>query len=389
MNEFQHQEHNDDCVDLSVLIARRDNELSADEAAKVEQHLNTCGDCASDERLIANSGSEVYTLLSALDPAPGAMPDPVAALTKLEERLSETAHPKKIAPGSGVLPQKKTTLIWRQMRRNWVAAVAAALLLALLIVPNASALADQFLSLFRVQQFQPVSINPRDFASHPLPGVQDFGTWQLSLNSFQVQENLTQVQAQRLVAFHIAQPGNLPQGLPQKPAYTVLNGGQLTFTFSAAKAHAYLVRNGHGNMAIPANLDGAKFIVNVTSGVEMSFNNRDKSFIVIEIPSPTIRAASSASINELRDFMLSLPNLSPQLVAQLRQIDLNSGTIPIPVPPQFTAQRVNVHGASGLLLADNTPIGGALVWQTHGMIYALGGNIGNAAQLLAAANTLP
>jgi hypothetical protein len=267
--------------------------------------------------------------------------------------------------------------------------MAAAVLLALLILPNASALADQFLSLFRVQQFQPVSIDPRDFASHPLPGIQDFGTWQLSANSLNTQNNLTQVQAQRLVTFHIVQPGNLPRGLNQNPAFAVLTGGQLTFTFSAAKTHAYLVRNGHGNMTIPANLDGAKFIVSVASGVEMNYGSRDKDFLVIEIPSPTIRTASSASLNELRDFMLSLPNLPPQLVAQLRQIDLNSGTIPIPIPPQLTTRRVTVHGSSGLLLADKTPIGGVLVWQTHDMIYALGGNMGNAAQLLAVANMLP
>jgi hypothetical protein len=389
MNAFQHQEHNDGCYDLSIFIAWRDNELPADEASKVEQHLTTCGDCAADDRLITSSGSEIYTLLSALDPEPRTMSDLVTARAKLEARLSEAAHPKKSAPEMSALPQNKSTLIWRQLRRNWAAVIAAAVLLALLILPNASALADQFLSLFRVQQFQPVSIDPREFASHPLPGVQDFGTWQLSANTLNTQDNLTQTQSQRLVTFHIVQPGNLPQGLNQNPAFAVLTGGQLTFTFSAAKTHAYLARNGHSNMTIPANLDGAKYTVSVSSGVEMNYGSRDKVFLVIEIPSPTIRAASSASLNELRDFMLSLPNLPPQLVSQLRQIDLNSGTIPIPIPPQISAQRVTIHGASGLLLADNTPIGGALVWQTRGVIYALGGNIGNAAQLMAAANTLP
>src|SRR5579859_6803056 len=183
MNEFQHQEHNDDCVDLSVLIARRDHELAIDKEAQVEQHLTACGDCAADDRLINSSGSEVYTLLSTLDPDPGTIPDPVAARVKLEARLSETAQPRKSVPELSVLStQNKTTRIWRQLRRNWVAAVAAAVLLALLILPNASVFADQFLSLFRVQQFQPVSINPQDFASHPLPGIQDFGTWQIAAN---------------------------------------------------------------------------------------------------------------------------------------------------------------------------------------------------------------
>src|SRR5450759_998936 len=261
MNAFQHQEHNDGCYDLSIFIARRDNELPEDEAAKVEQHLTTCGDCAADDRLITSSGSEIYTLLAALDPEPRTMSDLVTARAKLEARISEAAHTRKSAPELSTLPQNKSTLIWRQLRRNWVAAVAAAILLALLILPNASAIADQFLSLFRVQQFQPVSIDPRDFASHPLPGIQDFGTWQVSPNSLKTQNNLTKAQAQHLLSFPIAQPGNLPQGLRNNPEFAVLKGGLLTFTFSSAKAHAYLVRYGHGNMTIPANLDGARFTV--------------------------------------------------------------------------------------------------------------------------------
>ena len=77
MNELQHPEHNDNCLDQSILIARRDNELPADEVAQVEQHIATCGDCAANDRLITSGGSEVDTLFSALDPAPGEVPDPV------------------------------------------------------------------------------------------------------------------------------------------------------------------------------------------------------------------------------------------------------------------------------------------------------------------------
>ena len=174
MNAFQHQEHDDGCYDLSIFIARRDNELPADEAAKVEQHLTTCGDCAADDHLITSSGSEIYTLLSALDPEPSTMSDLVTARAKLEARLSEAALPKKSVPVRAGEDEprpyrKKTTRIWRQLRRNWVAVMAAAVLLALLILPNASALANQFLSLFRVHQFQLVSIDPREIASPQLP----------------------------------------------------------------------------------------------------------------------------------------------------------------------------------------------------------------------------
>src|SRR5437016_1293775 len=123
MNELQHPEHNDNCLDQSILIARRDNELPADEVAQVEQHIATCGDCAANDRLITSGGSEVYTLLSALDPAPGEVPDPVTALAKLHTHLRETTPLKKSAPVLKALPaEKKSSFVWRQLRRNWVAA---------------------------------------------------------------------------------------------------------------------------------------------------------------------------------------------------------------------------------------------------------------------------
>src|SRR6266516_3010935 len=104
MNAFQHQEHNDDCYDLSIFIVWRDNELLADEAAKVEQHFSTCGDCAADDHLVTSGGSEVYTLLSTLDPEPCAMSDLVTARAKLEVRLSEVACSKKSVAELSALP---------------------------------------------------------------------------------------------------------------------------------------------------------------------------------------------------------------------------------------------------------------------------------------------
>jgi hypothetical protein len=57
-----------------------------------------------------------------------------------------------------------------------------------------------------------------------------------------------------------------------------------------------------------------------------------------------------------------------------------------------------VHGTQGLLLTKNIsttipelkkfPAGGAVVWQAHGIIYAVGGTISNTNQLLNSANSL-
>ncbi|HET7640319.1 MAG TPA: hypothetical protein VFK47_16465, partial [Ktedonobacteraceae bacterium] len=118
----------------------------------------------------------------------------------------------------------------------------------------------------------------------------------------------------------------------------------------------------------------------------------------VEVPSPVVRATGNATLQELRDFVLSLPGLPASLVTQLKQIDLNSGIVPLPIPSGVDSQSITVHGTSGLLLTSNVsttieqikkfPAGSAVIWQTHGIIYALGGTVSNTNQLVTSANSL-
>ena len=388
MKEFQQPKHNDYCLDENMLIAHRDGELAPDEEEHVTSHLAECAGCVAHERSMINNGHEVYDLLAALAPSQEKVVEPASALARLQTRIRENGfeveRPKTLNTLTANMAGRQR---WYRRPRSWVAAVAAAVIIALILLPNAGVLADQFLSLFRVQQFQPVTINPQDFRSQPLPGLQDFGT--AKLQGGNMQDNLTGAQAARLVSFHILVPTYVPNGVSGNLQYSVMTGAQVTFTFSSSSTRAYLDKNGGRNIAIPANLAGATFTINVAAGVEMQYNNANAlPFFIIEVPAPIIRATGSASLNELRDFLLSLPNIPQSLASQLKGIDLNSGTIPIPLPPQVRAQHVTIHGAPGLLLADNTPIGGGVLWQTHGMIYAVGGAVGNATQLMETANSL-
>ncbi len=412
MNEFQQTEHNEYCLDENMLVAHRDGELAPAEEERVRTHLTECAGCATHERSVIHNGHEIYDLLATLAPSQEAGVEVAPALARLQTRIREEGHeverPMTLNPLTATMARRKR---WYRRPQSWVAAVAAAIIVALIVLPNAGALADQFLSLFHVQQFQPVTINPQDFRSQPLPGLQDFGTGNATGGT--IKSNLTEAQAEQLVHFPILLPAYVPKGVSGTPEYNVMTGAQVTFTFSSKLTRAYLDKSGYKNIAIPANLDGATFTITVAAGVEIQYGGSGSSglgiirhsasssndagatqddsglpFIVAEVPSPIIRATGTATLNELRDFLLSLPNIPPSLASQLRSIDLNSGTIPIPLPPQITAQHVTVHGAPGLLLADNTPIGGGVIWQTHGMIYAVGGMVGDATQLMETANSL-
>jgi hypothetical protein len=305
--------------------------------------------------------------------------------------------PTQVLPSRQIAQQK-----WYQSRRNWLFASIAAVLVALLLLPNSGALAGQFLSLFSIQQFQPVQVTKQDvqsLSSRPIPTFEDLGTLNIQTGSLQTQDNLTQAQAAQLLNFPILVPGSLPQGISGTPNFSVIGAGSGTFTFSASKAHTFFQKNGYGNINIPANLDGSTYDVTTTPGVVISYGNGTTTqFMIVEYPSPVIHATGSASLEELRNVALSIPGLPPQLVTQLEQINLSSGVVPLPIPSGIDSQSITVHGTQGLLLTKNIsttipqmkkfPAGSAVIWQTNGIIYAVGGTVSNTNQLLNSANSL-
>lgn len=291
---------------------------------------------------------------------------------------------------------------WYHTPKRWIVAAAAVILLSLVLLQSNSAFASQFLSFFSIQQFKPVQISNTDLAGsskYSVPGLDDLGSVTTQAQSFQIQDNLTQAQATHAINFRLTLPQQLPSNVGNSPTFNVIGKGHETFTFSSTRVRAYLVKNGHSNVQIPANLDGATFSFTTTPGVVAEYGiNTGNPFLVVEMPSPTIQATGKASLQNLRDFMLTLPGLPAPFVQELKQLDLNSGTIPLPVPTGMQARSITIHNAPGLLLTANkntkianieSPIGAnMLVWQENGVIYALGGISIDANQLLTAANSL-
>ena len=91
--------------------------------------------------------------------------------------------PKVLKPTTQVLPPRKiASQKWYHRRRNWMVAAVAAALIMLVLLPDSGALANQILSFFRVQYFQPVQVTKQDLttlSSLPIPGLDDLGTVQI------------------------------------------------------------------------------------------------------------------------------------------------------------------------------------------------------------------
>ncbi|MFL5626859.1 MAG: zf-HC2 domain-containing protein [Ktedonobacteraceae bacterium] len=400
------QQMDDNCLDTGLLVSLRDGELTADEKAQSMAHLAICPDCAADERHVNKQSREVYDLLSILGPHSSEVPEPAVALSAMQARLDPARQDEnsyEVIPLSAPVRRGRLFRLSRR-QRGWLTAAIAAALVVLLILPNASVLAEQFLALFRVQQFQPVTVNPQSLGRELVSELQNFSDVKVSSYSDN-QSNLTQAQVQKLIHFPLLLPSRLPSGVGHAIQFNLIGGGQVIFTFDAAKARAYLAKTGQSSVNIPTQLDGAKFNVTVNSGVMVNYFNScqavstnsektpgqcsgGKTFSVLEIPGPVVQALGNASLKDLRDFLLSLPKQSSQMRDLLQHIDLNTGTVPLPIPSEVNAQQVTTHGASGILLADSSTRLALVLWQMHGIIYVVGAATSDSAQLLDAANSL-
>ncbi len=422
MNELQPQKYNDSCLDMGLLVSLRDEELTTEETEQAQAHLAVCPDCAADQRSVQAASQEVYDLLTALGPSPHEIPETKLALSALQTRLevqnrreeshaavSSSARRSFAAPSLPLRTRLRMTGQPRHKRRWLVAAVAAALV-ALLVLPNAGALASQFLALFSVQQFQPVSVDPQNFRNGIGEDLQSFGDVSINTGNLSGIQHPTQAQVEQSLNFKLLLPGHLPPGVGHAVQFTFIERADGTFTFNTAKARAYLAQTGQSSVSIPPQLDGATFTITLSPGVIINYGNQcqrqdqsastsssntaalgcsgGKPFYIGEIPSPVIQATGRASLKDLRDFVLSLPKLSPGARMLLQDVNLDTGVVPLPIPPQIQAQQVAIHGAPGVLMTDPSLSLGAVIWQTRGIIYVVAGATSRDTQLLDSANSL-
>src|SRR6266700_264163 len=398
MNELQPQQNNNSCLDRGLLVSLRDGELTSEETEKALAHLALCPDCAADARGVYTASLEVYNLLTVLDPSLHEIPETKLALSAVQARLDvqnrgEESH--ATVPSSAQSKIRFFQVRKPQHPGRWWIAVAAAALVGLLVLPNAGVLANQFLALFSVQQFQPVSVDPQNFRNGIGEDLQSFGDVSINSGNLSDIQHPTQAQVEQYLNFKLLLPSHLPPGVGHAMQFSLINSENGTFTFNAAKARAYLAQTGQSSVSIPSQLNGATYTITLAAGVIINYGNKcqqqdqgnqgcsgGKPFYIGEIPSPVIQATGKASLKDLLDFALSLPKLSPGVRLLLQDVNLNNGVVPLPIPPQIQAQQVTTHGVQGVLMTDSSLSLGALIWQTHGIIYVAAGATSNGTQLL-------
>jgi hypothetical protein len=261
----------------------------------------------------------------------------------------------------------------------------AALALTLIVgTPTGRTAAAQFLQQFRGQRLVVIPLDPSQTRSTALD-LQQLGTIPGDGGRQPQQRVRTLAEASQRVGFPLIAPdaATLPQGLQDAPEITVLPASTIRFTFDRDRANAHFQAIGRSDLKLPDRFHGSTLVIDLPAMALLHYAAENPSsgqglgkqgLIVGQAGVLGARVEGAVSLEELRDFLLGLPGLSPQTVQQLRAIDDWRNTLPIPVPvDEVTWKDVTVAGGPGLLFGDKSGLGSAALWQRDGRIYGVAG----------------
>lgn len=346
-------------------------------------HLESCKRCRTTAAAVVSDAGKVAVLMEgtgrvAADPAP--------ALEGLRGR------------GLSPLAVSSSAPAWRwnrlRSRRTMRPAlyVATAGLMGLMLV--GTGVAGNLIKIFEPDKLVAVPVDLKSLNS--LPDLQDYGTIAV------VQEPSTAPaagldEAAEQTGLNLLQ-ADLPAGLGAQRILTMTTG-RASFTFDAARAATAAEGD---DFTLPPALSGSSLFLEAGPVALQIWGGPDglagdraagraaqaavpeqadigtllsglPDLMIVQMKAPVL-SSNGPSVADYRDALLTLPNLSPGLKAQIKAIGDPSSTLPLPIPIDMaTSREVDVNGVTGLAIGDNTGVGSAVVWQTGGVVRAVAG----------------
>ena len=327
------------------------------------EHLARCGRCQRHAARVAADADVATRLFAAL--ASG-VSSSETALAQLRRRVAAGERPR-----GADLPTPRPN-----GRRRWaLGAVAVPVVVAGLVV---SANAAGWLSIFSPTQVAPITLTAGQL--NGLPDLSQYG--KMVTTNLEPRQVSGPTQAAASTGLTVLEPSSLPAGVPGPARWEVIGQGTATFTLDSATAAAAAAKAGRAAPVIPGSLEGTTVTVNAGPAVVAVYGGGAQATGAPESP-PTLVIAegirptastNGASLQQLEDFLVAQPGISPQLAAEIRAIGAPASTLPIPViSGVMNSQTVTIDNAPGVLVGDSTGLGSALIWEKNNVVYAVGG----------------
>ena len=336
------------------------------------RHYSACADCQSRYATLADDARVVAGALS----VPDIKVDVASAFSRVRSAPAQ--------PRFGIrLP------IGRPTSRPVMGMLAAATVVFALVV---TAVAQGV--FFQPQTVQVVPVSVADLQS--LNGLGDFGT--LTWTTQPAPQIVTSAaEAATVSGLHVPTVGTLPSGVSSNVTYAAMPAAVGVFTFDATRAAAAAAKAGKTLPKMPAGMDGSKLTVTVGPAVVEIFGTLNigtgpgtgtaaaatpdpsqlslPQLVVGESRAPVV-TSTGVSTQQLEDYLLSLPGVSPKLAAAIRAVKDPSTTLAIPIPIEYaTSSTVSVQGVDGVAVGDNTGLGAGVIWIKGGVVYAVAGSL--------------
>ena len=305
---------------------------------------------------------------------PSLAPSGAAPTSSAPTAPPPSAPPRRDGEGSTPMPRP---LDWRRWRLA-LGGLAAALTLAVaLATPEGQAIAAGFLAQFRSQRLTIVTFDPNQTRQTGLFRFEQLGTVKNNQPPRPVDVASVHEAASR-AGFPVLQPdpATLPAGAARTPRVRFSPASETRLTFDKQKSRAYFDSINRKDLALPDKMDGATLVVALPPVVMLEYATADNkpAVMVGEAREVQVGVEGAASLDEVRAFLLGLPDVPPDLARQLRSIQDWTSTLPIPVPvDKMTWQETTIAGAPAYILNDNTGLGSGVIWQRDGRIVGVAG----------------
>jgi hypothetical protein len=267
--------------------------------------------------------------------------------------------------------------VWHRWRLALGGAAAAVALTLAVATPEGQALAATFLAQFRSQRLAIVTFDPDQTRQTGLFRMEHLGTVQNNRPPTPVDLGSVQ-EATSKAGFPVLQPdpATLPAEASKTPRVRFSPASETRLTFDKQKTRTYFDSINRKDLSLPEKLDGSTLVVALPPIVMLQYAgaNNKPAVIVGQAREIQVGVEGRASLDEVRAFMLSLPDLPPELARQLRSIADWTSTLPIPVPiDKVTWQETTIGGAQAYILNDNTGLGSGVIWQRDSRILGVAG----------------
>lgn len=356
------------CQDKGTLQAYLDGEVSREQKKGIMKHLESCPSCRESIEELQNLQSFCEGVLEAKD----ASVDTEAAWVQFSNKLqmSGTKIPSRDE-------ELRTTKGWRTLKtktkRLLLSGAAAAALISTLAFPQVRGEAEQFLSLFRVNEFEVVTLTQNDLREIE-DWVNENGDGSLDLKGIGKMD--MSKAAEEAAHFDTAQSAAAAgYSVPDFGAYgvegiEVVPASTMTFTLDVEKANQMLSQLG-SDQQFESLLDGKPFTVSTFEAVRTDYSMDGQHVSYMHTKSPEINVPDGASIEQLRATLLSLPFLPENVKTQLAGIENIESTLPIPYAATEDSEmtEVMVGEAEGFAVESNEH--SYLVWQENGEIHTI------------------